>query len=211
MAFDDTEDEFSAQLLASITDQMADEDEVIATSAPVITKYTGVIRDIQIVYTVPTSAMTPSLAKIVEQYSKDAAKREKVIHKYMDIRDSNTIVKNSEMSVADSEGRVGGVKIGDGVSITFYIEYDDVAGNGDKGSIGALKFTTNSVVPTELAAFTDFNDEDKIDVYVSAFGAFRRMVADVEKTGILTKVLVEEKRKMKKMFAARVKAELKKG
>lgn len=210
LAFDDTEDEFSAQLLASITDQMADEDEVIATSAPVITKYTGVIRDIQIVYTVPTSAMTPSLAKIVQDYSKDAAKREKVIHKYMDIRDSNTIVKNSEMSVADSEGRVGGVKIGDGVSITFYIEYDDVAGNGDKGSIGALKFTTNSVVPTELAAFTDFNDEDKIDVYVSAFGAFRRMVADVEKTGILTKVLVEEKRKMKKMFAARVKAELKK-
>lgn len=210
LAFDDTEDEFSAQLLASITDQMGDEDEVIATSAPVVSKYTGVIKDIQITYTVPISAMTPSLQKIVKEYSRDAAKRENVLHEHMDIRDANTIVKNSEMSVQDASGKVGGVKIGDGVAITFYIEYVDVAGNGDKGSIGALKFTTCTVIPTELAAFGEFNPDAKVDLYVSAMGAYKRMVADVEKIGVLTKVLVESKRLMKEKYHERIKAELKK-
>jgi len=36
------------------------------------------------------------------------------------------------------------------------------------------------------------------------------MVADVEKIGILTKVLVEEKLRMKRQYGARVKEELKK-
>ncbi|MCM1295010.1 MAG: hypothetical protein NC311_05665 [Muribaculaceae bacterium] len=210
LAFDDTEDEFSSQLLASITDQMEDLDEVIATSAPVVSKYSGVIKDIGITYTVPLERMSPTLRKVVQEYSKDAAKREKVLGKYRDVRDANTIVKNSEMSVPDSRGKVGGVKIGDGVIIDFYIEYEDVAGNGDKGSIGALKFTTCNVIPTELAGYTENNEERKIDVYVASFGAFKRMVADVEKIGILTKVLVEEKLRMKRQYGARVKEELKK-
>lgn len=209
LSFDDTEDAFSSQLLASIADQMDDPDEIIATGAPVVTKYTGVIRDIDITYTVPLERMSPSLRKVVQEYSKGAAKREKVLGKYRDVRDSNTIVKNSEMSVPDSRGKVGGVKIGDGVIIDFYIEYEDVAGNGDKGSIGALKFTTCNVIPTELAGYTESNEDRKIDVYVASFGAFKRMVADVEKIGILTKVLVEEKRRMKNQYGERVKAELK--
>ncbi|MCM1230284.1 MAG: hypothetical protein NC489_09125 [Ruminococcus flavefaciens] len=210
LAFDDTEDEFSSQLLQSITDQMADDDEIIATSAPIVSKYTGVIRDIQIIYTIPLESMTPSLRKVVEEYKKDAAKREKVIHKYMNIQDSNTIVKNSEMSVADASGKVGGSKIGDGVEIAFYIEYVDVAGNGDKGSIGALKFTTCNVIPTDLAGFTESRPDKPIDVYVSALGAFKRMVADVEKIGVLTKVLVETKHQWKQKYHDRIKAELKK-
>lgn len=210
LAFDDTEDEFSSQLLQSITDQMADDDEIIATSAPIVSKYTGVIRDIKITYTIPLESMTASLRKVVEEYKKDAAKREKVLGKYMSTTDANTIVKNSEMSIPDAGGKVGGSKIGDGVEIAFYIEYIDVAGNGDKGSIGALKFTTCNVIPTELAGFAESNEDRKIDVYVSALGAFKRMVADVEKIGILTKVLVETKRQWKDKYGERVKAELKK-
>ena len=96
-----------------------------------------------------------------------------------------------------------------GVIIDCYIEYEDVAGNGDKGSITALKFTVCNVVPTELAGYTDFNPDRKIEVYVASFGAFKRMVADVEKIGILTKVLVESKRLMKEEYGEKVKAELK--
>lgn len=210
LAFDDTEDEFSSQLLASITDQMADDDEIVATSAPIVSKYTGVIKDIVITYTVPPEEMSPSLRKVVETYSKDAKKREKVLSKYRDLRDANTFVKSSEMAVPDSQGKVGGVKVGDGVVIDFYIEYEDVAGNGDKGSITALKFTVCNVIPTELAAYTEFNPDRKIDVHVSSFGAFKRMVADVEKIGILSKVLVETKRMMKEKYHQRVKDELKK-
>lgn len=210
LVFDDTEDEFSAQLLASIADQMEDQDEVIGSGAPVVSKYAGVVRDINITYTIPLENMTPTLQKIVKEYAKEAGRREKTLGKYVDIRDANTIVKNSERSIPDSRGKVGGVKIGDGVIIDFYIEYEDVAGNGDKGSIGALKFTTCEVIPTELAGYTESNEERKIDVYVASLGAFKRMVADVEKIGILTKVLVEEKRRMKEKYGQRVKDELKK-
>jgi len=210
LAFDDTEDEFSAQLLASITDQMADEDEIIATTVPIVSKYTGVIKDITITYTVPLEEMSPSLRKVVEAYNKTASKREKVLSKYMDVRDANTIVKSSEMAIPDSQGKVAGTKIGEGVMIDFNIEYEDVAGNGDKGSITALKFTICNVVPAELAGYTESNPDRKIDVGVASFGAFKRMVADVEKIGILTKVLVEEKRRMKEMYGQRVKDELRK-
>lgn len=210
LAFDDTEDEFSSQLLASIADQTADEDEIIATSAPIVSKYTGVIKDITITYTVPLEEMSPSLRKVVEDYTKMANKREKVLAKYIDVRDANTIVKSSEMAVPDSQGKVAGTKIGEGVMIDFNIEYEDVAGNGDKGSITALKFTICNVIPAELAGYTESNPDRKIDVGVASFGAFKRMVADVEKIGILTKVLVEEKRRMKSTYGQRVKDEIKK-
>jgi len=210
LAFDDTKDEFSSQLLASITDQLADEDEVIATSAPVISKYTGTIKDIQIIYTVPLEDMSPSLRKVVDSYAKDASKREKVVGKYRDIRDANTIMKSSEMAIPDSRGKVAGTKINEGVIIDFYIEYEDVAGNGDKGSITALKFTVCNVVPSELAGYTEFNPDRKIEVYVASFGAFKRMVADVEKIGILTKVLVESKRMLKDEYSQKIKDALKK-
>lgn len=209
LAFDDTEDEFSSQLLASMAEQMGDEDVINATTAPVRTKFTGVIKDIRILYTVPTKEMTKSLAKVVNDYVAEASKREKVIGKYIDIRDSNTIVKTSEMQVPDSQGKVAGTRVDEGVIIDFYIEYEDVAGNGDKGSIGALKFTVCNVVPNELAGFTESNPERKIDVYVSSFGAFKRMVADVEKVGILSKVLVEEKRKIKETYGKKIKDALK--
>ena len=208
LAFDDTEDEFSAQLLRSITDQMEDQDEVIATAAPVISKFAGKIVDIDIYYTVPPEDLSPSIRAIVEEYVKVTGKREKTISKYIDTRDSNTILKQSEMSIPDSLGRVAGTKIEDGVIIDFYIEFLDIAGNGDKGSVGALKFTTCNVVPTELAAYTDSNPDRKIDVYIASFGAFKRMVADVEKIGILNKVLVESKRKMKLKYHDAMVAEL---
>lgn len=210
LAFDDTEDEFSSQLLASFTEQMADMDEVIATSAPVVSKYTGRIKDIQITYTVPTDEMSESLRNLVNAYAKDASKREKTLAKYMPVTDANTFVKSSEMTVPDSRGKVAGTKIDEGVIIDFFIEYDDVAGNGDKGSIGALKFTTCYVIPQELAGYTESNPDRKIDVGVASFGAFKRMVADVEKVGVLTKVLVETKRRMKNKYGERIKAELKK-
>ena len=210
LEFDDTEDSFSSQLMASIADQMEDDDEVIATSAPVVTKHTGDIKDIQIVYTVPMEELSPSMRAVVQAYSKEAKKREKVISKYGKVYDANTILKNSDITVPDSLGKVAGTKVGEGVIIDFYIECHDIAGNGDKGSIGALKFTACTVIPDELAGYTESNPDRKIDLHVSAFGVIKRMVADAHKIGILTKVLVETKRRMKEEFGEKVKAELRK-
>lgn len=79
-----------------------------------------------------------------------------------------------------------------------------------KKVVCALKFTNCTVIPDELAGYTEFNPDRKIDVYISALGAFKRMVADIEKVGILTKVLVESKRMLKNKYSERIKAELKK-
>lgn len=132
LTFDDTADEFSSQMLASMAEEIGDEDEVIATTAPIVTKVTGTIRDIRIYYTTPLSEMTPSMRKIVDAYVKDAQKREKTIGKYKSVTDATTIVKTSEMLVPDSMGKVKGVKLDNGVIIDFYIEYVDVMAPGDK-------------------------------------------------------------------------------
>src|SRR5699024_5138405 len=146
LAFDDTEDELSSQLLASMAEQMGDEDVINATTAPVRTKFTGVIKDIRIIYTVPVKEMTKSLAKVVNDYVAEASKRDQVIWKYVNFRVSNTFVMTSVLQIPDSQGLVAGTRVDEGVIIDFYIEYEDVAGNGDKGSIGALKFTVCNVV-----------------------------------------------------------------
>ena len=41
-------------------------------------------------------------------------------------------MKTSEQLTPDSEGKVKGVRVNDGIFIDFYIEYPDVAAPGDK-------------------------------------------------------------------------------
>ena len=62
------------------------------------------------------------MKKIVNDYNKEANKREKTIGKYKNIYDANTIVKTSEQLTPDSEGKVKGVRVNDGIFIDFYIE-----------------------------------------------------------------------------------------
>jgi hypothetical protein len=132
LVFDDTEDEFSSQILAQMAEEAEDDDEIIASSAPVITKHGGVVKDIRIYYTIPLEQMTDSMKKIVNDYNKEANKREKTIGKYKNIYDANTIVKTSEQLTPDSEGKVKGVRVNDGIFIDFYIEYEDIMAPGDK-------------------------------------------------------------------------------
>lgn len=211
LVFDDTADEFSSQMLASMAEEVGDEDEVIATSAPVVTKITGVIRDIRIYYTIPLEEMTPSMRKIVETYAKEARTREKTISKYKSINDATTIVKTSEMLVPDSQGKVKGVKIDNGIFIDFYIEYLDVMAPGDKLTFfTALKGIVSDIIPEEEAAYTESNPDRKIQACLSCIGVYKRMCLDVCKVGMLTKILVEKKRLLKEQYGDRIKAELKK-
>lgn len=211
LTFDDTEDEFSSQLLASMAEEAGDEDEVIATTAPIITKVSGVIRDIRIYYTIPLEEMSPSMRKIVSAYVKDAQKREKTISKYKNIYDANTIVKTSEQLIPDSTGKVKGVKISDGIFIDFYIEYQDIMAPGDKLSFfAALKGIVSDVIPSDLAAYTERNPERKIDACLSCIGVYKRMCADVIKVGMLTKIVVEKKADLKAKYGQRIKDEMKK-
>lgn len=132
LTFDDTQDEFTSQMLAGLAEEIGDADEVIATNAPVISKVTGVIKDIRIYYTADLKEMTPSMQKVVNKYAETASKREKTISKYRALYDANTMVKTSERLTPDSRGKVKGVKLEDGIFIDFYIEYLDIMAPGDK-------------------------------------------------------------------------------
>lgn len=76
--------------------------------------------------------------------------------------------------------------------------------------VSALKFTTSFVIPDNLAGYTESDPEHKIDVHISAYGVFKRMVSDIEKIGILSKVLVESKKRMRAKYHDRLLAEIKK-
>lgn len=211
LTFDDTQDEFTSQMLANMAAEADDTDEIMATTAPVVTKYTGKITDIRIYYTVPPEEMTPSLRKLVENYNKIAEKREKTLGKYMGTNNSNTIVKTSQKLEPDYEGKVKGTKVGDGVIIDFYIEYEDVMAPGDKISYySPLKGIISDIIPSDQAAYTDFDPDRKIDAYLSGIGIYKRMSLDCIKVGTLTKILIEKKRLLKEKYGQQIKTELKK-
>lgn len=134
LTFDDTEDEFSSQLLATIAEEEGDEDEIVGSGAPVVSKTGGVLKDVYIYYTIPLNEMTPSMRKIVEAYDKDAKSRQKTLNKYRGTYDANTKLKPAERIEPDSQGKVKGSSVGDGVIIDFYVEYEDLIAPGDKMS-----------------------------------------------------------------------------
>ena len=211
ITFDDTADEFTSQMLAAMADEIGDSDEVIAGSAPVLSKIKGRIVDIQVYYTADPEEMTPSLRRMVDKYATDARKREKTISKHENLYDANTLVKTSSRLTPDSQGKIKGVKLPDGVMIDFYIEYDDVVAPGDKISyFCAVKGIVSDVIPDDLAPYTENNPEHKIDACVSAIGIYKRMTLDVIKSGGMNKIVIERKRQLKEKYHQKIKAELKK-
>ena len=210
MTFDDTEDEFSSQLLQSIAEESEDDDEIIATNAPIISKVTGVVTDIMVYYTIDPSEMTPSVRKIVEKYTNKEDKRRKTLSKYIKPSDSNTILRPTEKLIPDSLGKVKGVQLGEGVMIDFYIEYLDVMAPGDKASVTALKCTQSFIIPQKYAPYTESNPDRPIDMAISCIGMYKRMCLDVIKTGAPTKLLIELKRRHKDKYLERIRKELKK-
>lgn len=211
LTFDDTEDEFSSQMLARMAEEAGDDEEIMATNAPIVSKVTGVIRDIRIYYTIDPTLMTPSMQKILKEYNTAASKREKTISKYMNLYDANTLVKTSEQLQPDSTGKVKGVKINDGIMIDFYIEYEDVMSPGDKLSyFSALKGVVSNVIPDGYEPYTEGNPDRPIDAVVSAIGMYKRMCLDFFKVGALCKVTIEKKRQLADAYLERCKAELKK-
>lgn len=211
IVFDDTQDEFTSQMLANMAAEANDDEEIVASSAPIVSKVTGTIKDIQIYYTVPLENMTPSLQKIIKAYNGEISKRKKIIEKYRSTKDSNTILAPSGQVTPDSTGRVKGIKVGDGILIEFYIEYLDIMAPGDKlTNYTALKMVCSDVIPQDKAAYTDFNEEDKIDAYLSSIGIYKRMCLDIVKVGGIGKILVEDKRRQRNQYLDRIKKELKK-
>ena len=209
--FDDTDDQFSSQMLQQMADESEDDDEISATAAPVFCKVTGVVKDIKIYYTCDIDLMSPSLQKLIKSYNSEVSKRHKVIEKYMDPKNAQSIIPPCEQVKPDSTGRVKGKKMPKEVMIEFYIEYKDKVKLGDKeNNMYALKGVVSNIIPKGQEAFTEFNPERKIDSYLSAIGMFKRMVFSLVKEGCLTKVLIEKKRLLRNKYLDKLKKELEK-
>ena len=206
LVFDDTQDEFTSQMLAAMADEAGDTDEITATTAPVVSKVTGRITDIRIYYTVPLEELTPSLQKIIKEYTAKTSAREKFLSKYIDPKKANTIVAPSDYITPDATGRVSNIKVGEGVIIKIYVEYLDILGVSDKiTNYGALKGVTAFTIPDTLS-----NPDRKIDAYLSTIGIYKRMSLDVAKVGGLSKILIEKKRMLKEKYHDKIKQQLKK-
>lgn len=74
----------------------------------------------------------------------------------------------------------------------------------------ALKGIVSDIIPEELAPYTDFNPDRKIQAYLSGIGIYKRMSLDIVKVGLLTKILIEKKRLLKNKYAEQIAAEAKK-
>ena len=211
LTFDDTADEFSSQILAQMAEEADDVDEIIASSAPVVSKYSGTVKDIRIYYTIPPEEMTESMKKIVTEYNRDAHRRERTISKYKNLYDANTIVKTSEKLNPDSEGKVKGVRVNDGIFIDFYIEYEDIMAPGDKCSFfSAMKGIVSDIIPEGLEPYGELDPDHKIDACVSSIGFYRRMCLDFAKVGGLCKMTIERKKRLKSEYLDKCREELKK-
>ena len=209
LTFDDTEDAFTSQMLAAMADEAGDEDEVIATNAPVISKISGKVVDIQIFYTADPNEMTPSMRAVIEDYAKRVAKRENSLEKYTSTLDSKTIIHPSERLIPDSNGKVKGVKLPDGIMIDFYIEYEDVASAGDKVSFhSAMKGIISNVIPDELAPYPIDDPEHPIELDVSCIGIYKRMLNDVIKLGLTCNLVIDKKYQLRDKYGSRIKEEL---
>ena len=213
ISFDDTQDEFTSMMLQTMAAEAGDEDEVIAGTAPVVSKYSGKIADIRIYYTADPNEMTPTLHKIVEGFSSANRKREKVIEKYENLYDANTITKPAERLEPDGQGKVKGVKLPDGVMIDFYIEYEDIMAPGDKlSAYTALKGIVSNVVPSDLAPYTKADDGyvEQVDAAISAIGIYKRMCLDIIKVGGMNKIVIEKKRQLANKYLPLIEKELNK-
>lgn len=100
---------------------------------PIKAKYAGVIESIQIISTVESKELSPSLRKIVEGYWNEIRAQEAKYKKYeKDMISTFAFTEKAGPVDAGEDGKVMGVKVGEGVYIRFFIKYRDNLDAGDK-------------------------------------------------------------------------------
>ena len=149
--------------------------------------HTGEIVDIKIYWTVPIENMSPSVAKLVNDYIRkikkdiiDEEKFSKTIsdkRKYINVCNVERNMING-MAIDPKEG---------GVLIEYFISHDDTMSVGDKVSLhGALKTVDSTVVPKELEPY---RENGKLDGIFSLISINARMINSVWVTGSIGKIL----------------------
>ena len=153
----------------------------------VTSKVTGVLQDIKVYSTVPTSDMSKSLRKFCEDIYDKEEKYLKTVRKPIPERVLPAIgkLKNSE----------------DKILIEFYLTYHDNLSVGDKiVFFSALKGTVKRIYPKGKEPRSEFRKNETLKSLLPLSGVNARMVGSVPILTALNKVIVELDRAVKDIY-----------
>lgn len=193
------------QFLANVGDELAEEIRNVGRTE-VKSKYTGVIEDIKIYSTVDLEDMSPSLRKIVSNHYKAINDKKKLLSKYDNSSDSSIIkcgllLNEPTEKLEAPDGKIKGVKVGEGVLIEFYIKYVDVLGIGDKiTNFTALKSIVAKQIKEGYEPFSEYRPDEEISTFIAPGAIMARMTPSINLTMFGYKVLIELKRHLRDIY-----------
>lgn len=163
-------------------------------------KHAGKVVDVRM-YTIKSNdKLSPSLAKIFNEYYRENTKKRAILDKY-DKHDN--VYKLGTLYQLPTKPLSGtSIKgITADVIVEIYIEHEDDVSVGDKAVVyGASKQIISEVVPEGLEPYSEFRPDEEISMIVSSGSVMKRMIPSITVLAGANKVLLEAKRKMKEMW-----------
>lgn len=158
-------------------------------------KVTGVVQDIAIYRTVELDELSESLQKLCNKYESNIRKKKNIMKKYnIDSRSSGLPADYKLDPVGKLKGAV------DGISIIFYLKYEDKMSVGDKLIYwSAQKGIIKHIIPKGKEPYTLSRPDEKLHTLVSLSATNGRKVTSIQNIGILNRLLIEASRKIKDM------------
>ena len=201
--YDDSTDDIAFnKMLANIGKDLKEEITRLG-KIPVKSKYSGIIEDIKVYTTVEPKTMSPSLRKIVEEhFSKLKAQDAEIMKQTKDGGEEGfAFTEHAEIIDGGEDGKIMGVKVGEGVYFRFFIKYKDYLDVGDKlVHFTAMKYVNAEVVPKGEEPFSLNNPDEEISSIFAPGGVMARMTPSIFKTMYENKVIIELKRKWLEMY-----------
>lgn len=165
-----------------------------------VSKNTGVIKDVKIYYTCDYEKLSPSLKQIIDNYKKEIDSKHKNIVKFFGKEAPNIILPPTERYVTEN-GKIKGQDIGEAVMFEYYIEHDDVLGIGSKLTFStALKGVVSSLIPDEQAPYTENKPDEEISCMLSPISINARMTGSVWYQLYANKVMIELTNQVKQLY-----------
>lgn len=161
-------------------------------------KYTGSVVKVNIYYASEISEYSESIQKILKEYIAKGKARKKIIES---IKGNGYDSINSPIIDKQTDKKIKGTEIGDGILFEFYIEYEDKLDIGDKIIYGtALKTIVSTVIEKGEEPFSEFREDEPIEGLLSPLSINSRMTLDIFIDGFVNKALIELKRKVKEIY-----------
>lgn len=194
LVFDESyDDEGLNKMLANMSKQDGDDFRNLS-KVPVKSKYSGVIEDIKVYYTIDKSEMSKSMANTINQINKITNDKKRTIEKYTSVNNTNIMLEPTD-KVETQYGKVKGVEIGDGIMIEFYINYEDKMGVGDKLTFfTALKGIVSEVIDKGQEPYSEYRPDEEVSAFISPVSYYARMTGSLPINMFTNKLLIELKR-----------------